>query len=68
MDAKQKTYQAIRALGVIVKTPHIAAYLAQYDPKALQQAKAAFYAFETHELDAASSPHPIRKEEEASRV
>jgi TnpA family transposase len=43
--ATHTTAKAIRALGVIIKTPHIATYLAQYDPKALAQAKEAFYSF-----------------------
>ena len=45
--------KAIRALGVIIKTPHIATYLAQYDPMALAQAKEAFYGFADEEIAAA---------------
>jgi hypothetical protein len=32
-----------KALMVIIKTPHIKAYLEQHDPKALEQATAAVY-------------------------
>ena len=53
--ATHTTTKAIRALGVIIKTPHIATYLAQYDPKALAQAKEAFYSFSDGEITAAQA-------------
>lgn len=50
------TAAAIKALGVVVKAPHIATYLAKYDPQAYMQVREAFYGFSEIELAAAVSP------------
>lgn len=47
--------RAIRALGVITKTPHIAAYLAQHDPQAYRQAKNALHSFTDAEIEEATA-------------
>jgi hypothetical protein len=39
----EKTKKAIKALGVVIHTDHIKAYLAAYDPQAYRQVHAAFY-------------------------
>ena len=39
---EEKLVKAIKALGVVLKTPHIAAYLASTDPQAVRQCTEAF--------------------------
>ena len=50
--------RSANALGVIVKTDHIMRYLVQNDPKALAQAREAFFAIE--EFAGAIETTPIR--------